>query len=270
MWNLPTSSECVLEAKELTFAVGGRRLVSGISFCLRPGKCLGIVGPNGAGKTTLLRLLNGYLPPSGGVALIRGEPVHRLPPVRLARELCLVPQAARADLQFTAFEVALMGRFIHSPRWRETTADQQITWRALQAAGVAHLADRLFATLSGGERQRVVLARALAQEPSVLLLDEPTANLDPRFQLAVMDTVRQLTKTRRLAVVAVLHDLTLAARYCDELLLLSAGRPVAAGSPAAVLRPDLLQQVYGITVSVEHHPCQGHLVVLPGRLLDGG
>jgi len=254
----------VLEARAVCHAVGDRRLVDGVSFTLAAGGVLGIVGPNGAGKTTLLRLCTGYLRPSAGGVYLGGERVDRMAPVRLARLLAYVPQAPRADLTFTVLDTVLLGRFAHGPAWhaREREADVQVARRALAEAGVAHLADRPFHTLSGGERQRVVLARALAQEPRVLLLDEPTANLDPRYQLSVLETVRRLADAGAAAAVA-LHDLTLAARYCDNLLLLAGGRVVAVGPPEEVLRPELLREVYGVRVWVERHPRLGHLVVLP-------
>lgn len=257
----------LLTAEAVTYAIGRHLLVDGVSFHLSPGEFWGIVGPNGAGKTTLLRLLCGYLKPSAGFVRVAGSRVDAMPPNQLARHMALVPQDAGSELDFTALEVVLMGRFVHNTRWRESPADRQIALEALQAAGAHHLADRTYRTLSGGERQRVVLARALAQQPQILLLDEPTANLDPRFQLAAMETVHQAVAAQGMAALAALHDLTLAARYCDNLLLLHRGRLVAAGPPATVLEPDILAEVYGVTVTVERHPRLGHLVVLADSLL---
>ncbi|HLS88730.1 MAG TPA: heme ABC transporter ATP-binding protein [Sphingobacteriaceae bacterium] len=257
----------LLKAEAVSYAVGKHTLVDQVSFHLVPGEYWGIVGPNGAGKTTLLRLLCGFLKPSSGAVHVAGQRVDSLQPNQLARHLALVPQDSGSELDFTALEVVLMGRFVHNSRWRESPADRQIALEALQAAGARHLADRTFRTLSGGERQRVVLARALAQEPQILLLDEPTANLDPRFQLAAMETVRQAVDANGMAALAALHDLTLAARYCDKLLLLHQGRVVAAGPPETVLQPVILAEVYGVTVTVERHPRLGHLVVLADSLL---
>lgn len=270
MPSLQTLTESLLTAHDVSYGVRGHQLVSGVSLSLIPGRCLGIVGPNGAGKTTLLRLLTGFLSPTAGSVELGGARVDKLRPDQLARQLAFVPQVTRHDLEFTVFEVALLGRYVHSPGWREGEADHAIVREALAHAGVAHLADRPFRTLSGGEQQRVILARALAQQPRLLLLDEPTASLDPRYQLAVLETVRRFVVDKELAAVAVLHDLTLAARYCDDLLLLHQGRVAAAGSSEDVLQPDLLRDVYGVTVSVEPHPRLGHLVVLPEALAPVG
>lgn len=269
MTSSPSSNEG-LAARRVSFAAGGRLLVDGVSLTLAPGRLVGLVGPNGAGKSTLLRLLNGLLAPAAGSVWLAGADLARLTPAQVARQVARVPQALPGDLDFTALEMVLMGRYAHTPGGREGPADAAAARAALAATGTAHLAERPYGTLSGGERQRVAVARALAQAPRFLLLDEPTAALDLRHQLAVLAAVRRLTD-RGVAALAALHDLSLAARFCDELLLLHAGRAVAAGPPAAVLRPELLRRVYGVEAAVEPHPRLGHLVVtVLGVAEEGG
>lgn len=259
---LQTSSSAELEAERVRFQAGDRLLVDGVSLLLRPGRLAGLVGPNGAGKSTLLRLLNGLLPTSAGSVLLGGEPIGQMQPEAVARRVARVPQSPPGELDFTVLEVVLMGRYAHSPAWHEMPADWTLALEALRQTRTDHLKDRLYSTLSGGERQRVLVARALAQEPKVLLLDEATASLDLRHQFEVMEVVRRLTLERQVAAIAAVHDLTLAARYCDELLLLDGGRAVAAGEPADVLTPGRLRAVFGVDAVVERHPALGHLIIL--------
>lgn len=258
----------VLTANRLRFEAGGRVLVDGLSLTLTPGRLLGLVGPNGAGKSTLLRMLNGLLPPSAGAIHLGGQELDRLTPQQIARRMARVPQSPPGELAFTVLEMVLMGRYALSPGWQERPQDRELAMAALDQTGTAHLADRLYATLSGGERQRVTVARSLAQEPQVLLLDEPTASLDLRHQLEVLEAIRRLSREREMAAVAAVHDLALAARYCDELLLLHQGRAVAVGPPEAVLQRETLREVFGVEALVEHHPRLGHLMILVEALSD--
>lgn len=266
---LQTSSSAVLEANGVSFQAGGRLLVDGVSFSLRPGRLVGLVGPNGSGKSTLLRLINGLLPASAGSVLLGGEPIGQLQPQTVARRVARVPQSPPGELDFTVLDVVLMGRYAHSEAWQETPADRTLALEALGLTRTDHLKDRLYSTLSGGERQRVAVARALAQEPKVLMLDEATANLDLRHQFEVMEVVRRLTLQQQVAAIAAIHDLTLAARYCDELLLLHGGRAVAAGEPSYVLTPQRLRVVFGVDTVVERHSTLGHLIVLVQGLGGG-
>lgn len=259
---LMTSSETVLSADRISFAVDGRLLVDGVSLSLRPGRLIGLVGPNGAGKSTLLRLIHGLLPASSGSVLLGGEPLRQMQPEAVARRVARVPQTPPSNLDFSVLDVVLMGRYVHSGAWQERPADRCLALDALQQTRTAHLQNQRYSTLSGGERQRVTIARALAQEPKVLLLDEATASLDLRHQFEVMELVRRLTTERQVAAIAAVHDLTLAARYCDELLLLDGGRAVAAGEPAAVLTTQRLREVFGVEALVERHATLGHLTIL--------
>lgn len=260
----------VLAAAGVGWRAGRCLLVDGVTLSLEPGRFVGLVGPNGAGKSTLIRLLAGLITPSAGKVYLEGRDLGRLDPEQRARAVARVPQSPPRSLDFTALEVALMGRYAHSPGWRDREEDRAAAREALAAAGAGHLADRVFCTLSGGEQQRVIIARALAQDTRVLLLDEPTANLDLRYQLEVMDTVRRLAHTRRLAVLAAIHDLSLAARFADELLLLHQGRLVAAGSPDQVLHPGVLRRVFGVEVLVERHPRSGRLLVTAEAVAPAG
>lgn len=251
-----------LEADRVSFRAGGRLLVDGVSLTLTPGRLVGLIGPNGAGKSTLLRLLSGLLSPAAGAVCLEGSNLSGLPPEQIARRLARVPQTPPGELDFSVLEVALMGRYAHNPGWQESTADRRFAMDALAQTGTAHLADRLYSTLSGGERQRVIVARALVQEPRVLLLDEPTASLDLQHQIEVLEVVRRLTAERGLASIAAIHDLSLAARYCDQLLMLHGGKAVSAGRPDEVLCAESLRRVFGVNAVVERHPQLGCLMVL--------
>ncbi len=254
-----------LEVENLTFGYNGRPVLQGVSFRLMPGEVLGLIGPNGAGKSTLIRLAAGLLRPLEGTVRLFGRAPHEWPPRELARRAALVPQGAYIPPTFTVWESALLGRtpylgFLGVPRER----DRQATWRALERVGIAHLADRYVGQLSGGERQRVVLARALAQEPRCLLLDEPTTHLDIHHQVAILSLIRCMAMEEGIAVLIVLHDLNLASTFADRLVLLVDGRMAALGDPRDVLRGDRLMAIYGSTIAVFPRPDDGgRPVVLP-------
>ncbi len=238
-----------------------------VSLSLVSGEMVGVVGPNGSGKSTLVRALSRVLRPRAGTVLLAGKDLYALVSARdAARAIGVVPQSASLSLAFTVREIVGMGRAPYaSPRLfaSPTARDAEITEDALRAAGVHALAERVATTLSGGEWQRVLLARALAQQPSVLLLDEPTAHLDLAHQWETLTQARALAHEGGKAVLAVLHDLNLAAAFCDRLLLLSEGRIAAQGTPAEVLTPALLEKVYGARVWVGPHPVTGCPLVLP-------
>jgi iron complex transport system ATP-binding protein len=216
---------------------------------------VGIVGPNGSGKSTTLRCVYRALKPDSGAVLIDGESVHKRP--GLARELAALTQESQVEFDFTVAEVVEMGRLPHD---RDPARDRRVVADALATVDVAHLAGRSFLSLSGGERQRVLIARAIAQEPRVLVLDEPTNHLDIRHQLDVLALARGLGVT----VLTVLHDLNLAASYCDRLHVLDEGRLVASGTPEEVLVPELIANVFHVTAHVVRHPATG----VPQLLFD--
>ena len=254
----------LLEAERLRFAYGPRPVLDDVSFAIGPGELVGVIGPNGAGKTTLVRLLAGVLAPASGSIRLAERPLSEYRRRDVARRLAVVPQDAHVDFPFTALEVVLMGRAAHLPPLGFPRArDLAVARAAMQRLEVAHLEDRLLDRVSGGERQRVLLARALAQEPDLLLLDEPTTHLDLRHQAGIHEVLGELSRSRGTAVLSVLHDLNLAAMYCDRLILLAGGRLVRDGTPGAVLTSEALGTAYRTEVYVGPNAATGSLVVLP-------
>lgn len=245
-----------LDIDQVTIEAAGTRLVDRIRLAVDSGTFVGLVGPNGSGKSTLLRTVYRALRPTAGTVRLDGDDLHALDPRAAARALAALPQESSAEFDFTVAEVVAMGRLPH--RGRTAASDREICARAMDRTGVAHLADRGFAGLSGGEKQRVLIARALAQQPRVLVLDEPTNHLDIAHQLDVLSLVR----ASGLTVLAALHDLNLAAAHCDVLYVIDAGRIVAAGPPHEVLRPALLAEVFGVRAHPVRHPVTGAVQLL--------
>jgi ABC-type cobalamin/Fe3+-siderophores transport system ATPase subunit len=223
-----------------------------LSLDISAGEIIGVIGPNSSGKTTLIRLLTRVVEPAVGEIRLEGVPVGRLSRTDLARRLAVVPQGILPQFPFTVGELALMGRYPHDPgRYFESPRDRAVAREAMAATGVLELADVPLEHLSGGERQRAVIARALAQEPRLLILDEPTAHLDLRYQVEAAALLRRLNGERGMTILLVSHDLNLAAEVCDRLLLLNGGRPAAIGPPEAVLDEALLASVFGCGVVVD-------------------
>ncbi|MFD4321598.1 ABC transporter ATP-binding protein [Streptomyces sp. NPDC058548] len=230
-----------------------------VDLTVRPGETVGLIGPNGSGKTTLLRCVYGTLTPTAGRALLDGDDLHALGPKARARRVATVPQDSALEFELTVGELVALGRSPHKRFWEgDTDADRERAGDALARVGLADLADRPYPTLSGGERQRALVARALVQDPALLVLDEPTNHLDIRHQLDVLALVRTLGTTNLLA----LHDLNLAGAYCDRIYVLERGRLVSGGTPAEVLTPALLEAVYGVDAEVIPHPRTGSPTVL--------
>lgn len=274
----PVQTELAAEVEGVTvvYESGGREIVAlnALDLALRPGELLGLVGPNGCGKTTLIRVLTGVVRPSAGRVRLSGRDVAAIPRAEIARLAAVVPQDPVLPPTFESFDCVLMGRTPHLRMLQqEGPRDLEIARRAMLATDTWGFADRPVGELSGGERQRVIVARALAQETPVLLLDEPTAHLDIGHQGAVLGLMRRFVRqdgphgSAGKAVLAVVHDLTLAAHYCDRLIMLNAGSVCGEGAPADVLRPELLRDVYGVPVTVIPHPETGRPVVAPS---DGG
>jgi iron complex transport system ATP-binding protein len=236
--------------------------LDGLSFAVADGEILGVLGPNSAGKTTLIRLLTKILAPSRGTIAVDGVSIRDLSRAELARRIAVVPQDVPQGLPFTVEHLVLMGRYPHAPRrFFETAEDLAIARAAMAATGVLDLADTPVRTLSGGERQRVVLARALAQRPRLLILDEPTAHLDLRYQVECVGLLRRVNREQGTTVLLVSHDLNLAGELCDRLLLLTDGRIARLGRPEDVLEEALLASVYGCAVAVDKNPATGRPVV---------
>ncbi len=255
-----------LRAEEVVFSYNHKPILDGVNIELRPGEMVGLVGPNGAGKSTLVNLLSRALIPQRGHIWLDDRTLEQLSPEQVARRVAVVPQVFDVPSGFTAHEIVMMGRTPHLGWLKsESARDEEIVREAMIATGTWHLANRLVNRLSGGERQRVIFARALAQEPQVLLLDEPTAHLDVAHQIEVMEIARRLKRERALTVLSVLHDLNLAAQYCDRIILLKDGRVFAAGAPASVITSDVLRAVYGIEMCVLPHPHNN----LPVALIRG-
>ncbi len=239
-------------------SLGGRAVVKGVTFSLAPGEILAICGPNGAGKSTLIRAAAGLVATDHGTVYLGGQPLSAVRPAERARRLAYVAQQPSAPDTFLVRDLVALGRIPHTPLLGfESNADQLAIERAMARAAVTEFAARPLGRLSGGERQRVSIARALAQEPRILLLDEPTSNLDLRYQASILALVQRLASEEGLAAVVVLHDLSLAALFCHRLLLLSEGRVVKQGAPAAVLAEELLSTTYATPLRILGHPENG-------------
>lgn len=255
----------VLEVHDVACAYDAIPALDGVSVDVHAGEMLGVVGPNGSGKTTLLRVLDALLRPTRGAVRLEGADLATISRKAVAKAIAVVPQASAAGFGFTALEIVTMGRAPHlHPLAPEGADDEAAVRDAMERTDTWLLRDRPIDTLSGGERQRVLLARALAQTPRVLLLDEPTAHLDLKYQLEMMALVHALTRDG-LAVVAAVHDLNLAAQFCDRIVVLDRGRIAAVGSPEEVLTASTLLAVYGTEVVVEHHPATGRPHIVPLR-----
>lgn len=257
----------MLSLHNISVGYGGTLALRDVTMEVAQGEFVGVIGPNGCGKTTLLRVAAGTLLPEAGKIRLQGRPLQGIARRQLARTVACLPQHVAVDLAFTVHELVLMGRSPHVSRiGSETKGDMEIVERAMALADVLHLADRPITELSGGERQRAYLAMCLAQEPSLLLLDEPTNHSDLRHQLSLLDVIVTLNCQARMTVLAVFHDLNLAAQYCDRLLLLDRGGIAALGPPQDVLTEETIYKVFGVTASVQHDPSsqRTHVVLAAG------
>ncbi len=251
-----------LQAHSVSVDLAGTRIVSEVSLDIRPGQFVGLVGPNGSGKTTLLRSLHRALKPASGSILIAGDDLWRLEPRQAAQRIAVVAQDNAVGFDFTASEVAAMGRIPHQFGFQaERDEDRRLVAESLDSLGLAQLAHRSFNTLSGGERQRTLIARALVQQAPILLLDEPTNHLDIHYQLDVLHRVRDLGLT----TIAALHDLNLAAAWCDAICVLAEGRIVAGGPPNEALTAERISAVFRVQATGFTHPVTGKYQLLFDR-----
>jgi iron complex transport system ATP-binding protein len=259
-----------LEVKEVSLSYNHHPVVQDLSFCLQPGELVGLIGPNGCGKTSIIKALSRVLNLRSGKITLDGKDLGLISRGQLARQIGVVPQNPALPETFSVLEVVLLGRNPHLGLLRgESSHDMAVTWWAMERTGLAALAGRRIGELSGGEKQRVTIARILAQEPTVILLDEPTANLDISHQIEILDLIKSLCRERNLAVLITLHDLNLAAQYCDRLMMLKGGQIHACGTPAEVITAENIRTVFGAESLVCPHPLNQQptvlLVVNPGR-----
>jgi len=248
------------------FAYGARQVFADLNLQVRPGEMLGLLGRNGAGKTTWLKLACGLLHPARGAVKLAGRPLQEVSRRERSRAVALVPQELHMPFPFSVDEMVMLGRTPYLGSWgTEGPADRRAVRRALALTATADFADRAFHDLSAGERQRVLLAMALAQEPQVLLLDEPTAHLDAAHQVWAFDLVRRLNREAGLTVVAAVHDLQLAAWFCSRLAVLAGGAVAADGPPAAVVRAPRVADALGISLEVRPGTARPghHVITLP-------
>lgn len=254
-----------IEAQDVCLSYNRKIVLSGLTFQLRPGEMVGLIGPNGCGKSTVIRALSHTIVPYSGKIFLDRQDITRLPRPDLARLLAVVPQMPLLPSAFTAFEIVLMGRNPHLGLFQyEKQKDLTIAWQAMGKTGTQPLAKRRVGELSGGEIQSLLIARALAQETKAILLDEPTANLDIGRQSEVLDLIKALCREDNLTVLAALHDLNLAAQYCDRLILINNGQIYAEGTPGEVITADTVAAVYGAESCVYKHPANGLPCVLLG------
>jgi iron complex transport system ATP-binding protein len=257
----------MLRIENIHAGYGDNEVLHAVSLAADRGRFLGLIGPNGSGKSTLLRAAGGVLHVGRGKVVLDGIEIRKIPKRKLAQTLAFLPQNLVMDFPFSVQEIVAMGRFPYIPPFgRETEEDRKMILQAMELADVTHLTERAITELSGGERQRVFIAMCLAQQPKIFLLDEPTSHLDITHQMSILDLIRNLNREHGLTVVAVFHDLNLAAEYCDDLLVLDHGKIEAAGSPAEVLTADRIYKIYKTRVTIEQNSLsqKPHIVVTAG------
>ena len=245
----------ILELISLSFGYGEELVITGLSCKIAEGAFVGIIGPNGAGKTTLLRMITGFLKPRGGKVLLWGEDISVLPKRSLAKDIALMPQFFDMPLSFKVRDFVLMGRFPFLKRFEAPSShDFEIVGNCLEMTETSGIRERSLSELSGGEKQRVVLAQVLAQEPNLVLLDEPTSHLDIGHQSSVLNVIKNLNRDKGLTVISVMHDLNLAGEYCDRLILMNKGLIEKEGKSADVLTYKDIKKVYNTEIFVDKNP----------------
>ena len=253
-----------LKVDRVQFYYEARKVLDEISFEAGEGEFIGLIGPNGSGKTTLLKIIDGILRPKVGSVYLDCKRISELDPKELARELAIVPQTADLSFDLKVFDVVMMGRY---PYLRKLSLEREIDeekvrfWMKL--TNTLHLAERSIKEISGGERQRVLIARALAQEPRILLLDEPTSNLDVCYQIEIMNLLKELVEKLGLTIICAIHDLNLAARYSDKIILINGGKIKGIGRPIEVLTKENLRDVFKIEAKIEYDQDSKSLTIIP-------
>ena len=245
------ASRELLEINGISLTYHGAPILRKVDLSVAKGEMLGLIGPNGAGKSSLIKVMAGIARPTSGSVYFDGRALESFRDRERGQRIAVMSQNPQLDFAYPVYDVVVMGRYPHKRRLEPLGDDDlRVVEQAMETAGVAHLRDRPVTTLSGGEKQRVFLARALAQQPDLLFLDEPTANLDVRYQLEILTLIRRLNRERDLTVVLAIHDLTLALRFCNRLAVMSGGELVAAGAADAVLTEDLIGRVFGVRARV--------------------
>jgi iron complex transport system ATP-binding protein len=250
-----------LEIRGVQFSYGSAPVLEDISLSIGNGETLSLVGPNGSGKTTLLKCINRILKPKRGTILVEGKDVSRVGSKELAHCLGYVPQSAPSSFPLTVYETVLLGRKPHV-NWRLSERDKEVAFGVLRLMKLDDMALRLFNELSGGEKQKVLMARALSQEPQVLLLDEPTSNLDLRHQLEVLGLIVDMVKEKGLSAAMAMHDLNLASRFSTKIVMLKHGKIYAAGEPREVLNSDNIKEVYGVDTTINSDSGRPYIIPL--------
>ncbi|MEA1894868.1 MAG: ABC transporter ATP-binding protein [Euryarchaeota archaeon] len=248
-----------LQIRDLSFSYGSTPILKGISMELGSSDVLGIVGPNGAGKSTLIRCIDRILIPQHGTVLLDGQEMKQMSSMEIAKKVGYVPQIISNTFPATVFDTVLMGRRPHLG-WRSSEEDIDVVLEVLAMLKIKYLAMRDFNEISGGQQQKVLIARALAQDAEILLLDEPTSNLDIRHQLEVMEILTKLVKKKGLSVMMAIHDLNLASRYSDRIIMLNGGGIRDVGDPVSVLTAENIQSVYGVEVIVKHEADKPYII----------
>ena len=263
------SDNMKLKVEGLSFSYDSEPVLGGIDLEVSPGEILGILGPNGSGKTTLVKCINRLLTPHQGSVMIGEEDVLSMRNHEVARYMGYVPQNSSMEFNYpTVYEIVMMGRR-HFGNWRMNSTDDGAVWDAMREMDVDELAMHRFNELSSGQTQRVLMARAIAQEARVFLLDEPTSNLDIRYQIEVMESIREIVRGKGVSACAIVHDLELAMRYCDKVMMLHGGRILAAGPPEDVITPGNVSKVYGVDIVIDTNYGEPHVIVLGASGGDG-
>ena len=259
-----------LKVKDVGFSYARVPVLKDICLELAESEVLGVVGPNGAGKSTLLRCIDRILKPQRGSILLDGRDIKEMHLMELAKKIGYIPQSSSQIFPATVFDTVLMGRRPHVG-WRSSEKDTEKVLEILQMLDIEEFAMRDINELSGGQQQKVFIARALTQEPDVLLLDEPTSNLDIRHQLEVMDIIKNIVREKGISAIMAIHDLNLASRYADRVIMMNRGKIFAAGDPASVLTSENIKHVYSVEVKVNNHDGRPYIVpIRPVRANGGG
>ncbi|TKI08806.1 Fe3+-hydroxamate ABC transporter ATP-binding protein FhuC [Martelella alba] len=258
MQDSQTKEHATFSLRQVSFSVPGRKLLGPLSLTFPQGKVCGLIGHNGSGKSTLLKILGRHHPPSDGEVTLNDKPLHAWDSKSFARQVAYLPQQLPPAEGMTVRELVALGRYPwHGALGRFTAADREHVADAIKLVGLQPFASRLVDSLSGGERQRAWLAMTMAQDSRCLLLDEPTSALDIAHQVEVLALIRDLSRRRGLTVIAVLHDINMAARYCDDIAALRGGEIIARGAPGELMRGDVLEAIYGIPMGILPHPRGG-------------